>query len=70
MNLPPQISEFSLPSLLAQQNQVPWELLSDYFSQRGKFLTEVIRADVQTLPMVANSANILAESSNSCILRL
>ncbi|WP_256871718.1 type I polyketide synthase [Nostoc sp. TCL26-01] len=29
-------------------NSVPWEILADYFSQRGKFLTEVIKADVQT----------------------
>lgn len=57
-----QMSEFSLPSMLAQQNQVPWELLSDYFSQRGKFLTEVIKADLQTLPLLSNSANSLAKA--------
>ena len=55
----PHISESSLHSMPTQQNQVPWDLLSDYFSQRGKFLTEVIRADLQTLPLLANSINSL-----------
>ncbi|MBW4605862.1 MAG: SDR family NAD(P)-dependent oxidoreductase [Hassallia sp. WJT32-NPBG1] len=52
-----QMSEFALHSVLTQQNQVPWELLSDYFAQRGKFLTEVIRADLQTLPLLSASFN-------------
>jgi len=33
-----------------EQNQVPWEMLSNYIAQRGRFLTEVIRADLQSLP--------------------
>ncbi|WP_414575509.1 SDR family NAD(P)-dependent oxidoreductase [Anabaena sp. CCY 9402-a] len=53
----PQISELSSPSLPAQQNSIPWDLLADYLSQRGKFLTEVIRADVQTQPMVSTGVN-------------
>jgi len=58
----PQMSEFSLHSMLTQQNQVPWELLSHYFSQRGKFLTEVIRADLQTLPLLSTSLNSSGEA--------
>ncbi|MBG1269561.1 type I polyketide synthase [Nostoc sp. WHI] len=54
----PQVSEFALhSSVLTQQSQVPWELLSDYFTQRGKFITEVIRADLQTLPLLSASFN-------------
>ncbi|WP_373530447.1 SDR family NAD(P)-dependent oxidoreductase [Nostoc sp.] len=53
----PQMSEFSADSILAQQSLVPWDLLANYFSQRGKFLTEVIRADVQSLPMLSTSVN-------------
>ncbi|GAB1542179.1 hypothetical protein NUACC21_48530 [Scytonema sp. NUACC21] len=52
-----QMSEFSLHSMLTQQNQVPWEMLSNYLSQRGKFLTEVIRADLQTLPELSTCLN-------------
>jgi enediyne polyketide synthase len=55
----PQMSEFSADSILAQQSSVPWDQLANYFSQRGKFLAEVIRADVQTLPMLSTSVNNL-----------
>lgn len=44
----PGMSKVSLHSMPIEQNQVPWDLLSNYISQRGKFLTEVIRADLQT----------------------
>ncbi|MEO0373277.1 MAG: SDR family NAD(P)-dependent oxidoreductase [Cyanobacteria bacterium P01_A01_bin.17] len=39
------------PSVNSQE-QVSWDLLSTYISQRGKFLTEIIKADVQSLPLM------------------
>ncbi|BAY46765.1 beta ketoacyl-acyl carrier protein synthase [Scytonema sp. HK-05] len=48
-------SETSLHSMLTEQTQVPWAVLSDYISRRAGFLTEIIRADLQTLPLLSTS---------------
>ena len=51
------VSYASLHPMPNEQNQVPWEMLSNYISQRGRFLTEVIRADLQSLPHSPNGIN-------------
>ncbi|MGJ5672489.1 MAG: SDR family NAD(P)-dependent oxidoreductase [Nostochopsis sp.] len=51
------ISPASVETLPSPQNQVPWEMLSNYISQRGRFLTEVIRADLQTLSHIPSQTN-------------
>lgn len=55
-------SENLLNLMLAEQNDIPPEVLSDYLSQRGKFLAAVIRADLQTLPLVATPQNCAGEA--------
>jgi enediyne polyketide synthase len=50
-------SHASVQTLPSPQNQVAWEMLSNYISQRGRFLTEVIRADLQTLSHIPSQTN-------------
>ncbi|PMB00794.1 type I polyketide synthase [Fischerella thermalis CCMEE 5268] len=58
------ISPASLETLPSPENQVPWEILSNYISQRGRFLTEVIRADLQTLSHIPSQSNGNGSSKN------
>ncbi|MDZ8187165.1 MAG: SDR family NAD(P)-dependent oxidoreductase [Nostoc sp. ChiSLP02] len=44
-------------SLFAEHNHTSPEVLQDYLARRGKFIAEVIRADMQTLPLAATPQN-------------
>lgn len=44
-------------SLFAEHNDIPPQQLQNYLARRGKFIAEVIRADMQTLPLVVALEN-------------
>jgi enediyne polyketide synthase len=44
-------------SVFAEHNDIAPQVLQNYLARRGKFIAEVIRADLQTLPLVASPEN-------------
>ncbi|NEQ20249.1 MAG: SDR family NAD(P)-dependent oxidoreductase [Microcoleus sp. SIO2G3] len=51
---------------ISRTDEVLEDLLSNYFSQRGSFLAELIRADLETLPLLSTpTEKIMVNSKNS-----